>query len=117
MPIGGLLYKRLGEVEPYQTEDLGRFDITGQDSDRQVFKVPSLRNVAYTGPYLHDGSVQTLEEMVVLMAKHQLGKNVTPEQVSDIVTFLYALTGELPTELTAVPELPPNGPTTPTQLN
>ena len=116
-PIGGLLYKRLGEVEPYQTDDLGRFDVTGQESDIHVFKVPSLRNVAYTGPYLHDGSVQTLEEMVVLMAKHQLGKNVTPEQVTDIVTFLYALTGELPAELIAVPKLPPTDLNISTQLN
>ena len=119
VPVGGLLYKRLGEVEPYQTADQGRFDVTGQDSDRYVFKVPSLRNVAYTGPYLHDGSIQSLEEMVVLMAKHQLGKNVTSEQVTDIVTFLYALAGEIPAEMIAVPELPANGPNTPdpTQLN
>ena len=117
VPVGGLMYKRLGEIEPYQTTDLGRFDVTGEESDLYVFKVPSLRNVAYTGPYLHDGSIQTLEEMVVLMAKHQLGKNVRPEEVSDIVSFLYALTGELPADLIAIPALPPNGPNTITLFN
>ncbi len=104
--VGGLLYKKLGEVEPYPVEDLGRYLVTGLESDRHVFKVPSLRNAAATGPYLHDGSIATLEEMVVLMARHQLGKEVTPTQVDDIVAFIHSLTGEIPTAYIAPPPLP-----------
>jgi cytochrome c peroxidase len=73
-----------------------------------VFKVPGLRNIAVTGPYLHDGSIPTLESMVQLMVRDQLGKELNDEQVDDIVTFLRALTGELPAEYTAEPELPPD---------
>lgn len=111
--VGGLLYKKLGEIEPYPTEDVGRFAITGLDEDKYVFKVPSLRNVAKTGPYLHDGSIETLEEMVRLMARHQLGKQVTDNQVTDVVTFLNALTGDIPTAYIASPQLPESGPDTP----
>lgn len=104
--VGGLLYKKLGEVEPYPVEDTGRFLVTGVESDRYVFKVPSLRNAAETGPYLHNGSIETLEEMVVLMARHQLGKEVTEEQVTNIVAFINSLTGEIPREYAAPPPLP-----------
>lgn len=104
--VGGLLYKKLGEVEPYPIEDLGRYLVTGLESDRYVFKVPSLRNAAQTAPYLHNGSIQTLDEMVVLMARHQLGKQVTEQQVSDIVAFIGSLTGEIPTAYIAPPPMP-----------
>ncbi len=104
--VGGLLYKKLGEVEPYPIEDLGRYLVTGLESDRYVFKVPSLRNAAKTGPYLHNGSIQTLEEMVVLMARHQLGKQVTDQQVSDIIAFIDSLTGEIPTAYITPPPMP-----------
>ncbi|HRW08334.1 MAG TPA: cytochrome c peroxidase [Caldilineaceae bacterium] len=104
--VGGLLYKKLGEVEPYPIEDMGRYLVTGVESDRYVFKVPSLRNAAKTAPYLHNGSVATLEEMVVLMARHQLGKEVTDTQVADIVAFISSLTGEIPHEYIAPPPLP-----------
>ncbi|MEZ4680038.1 MAG: cytochrome c peroxidase [Caldilineaceae bacterium] len=104
--VGGLLYKKLGEVEPYPIEDLGRYLVTGLESDRYVFKVPSLRNAAMTGPYLHNGTIQTLDEMVVLMARHQLGKQVTDQQVADIVAFIQSLTGEIPTAYITPPPLP-----------
>lgn len=104
--VGGLLYKKLGEKEPYPIEDEGRFLVTGSEADRYVFKVPSLRNVTQTAPYLHDGSVATLEEMVVLMARHQLGKTVTDQQVAEIITFLRTLEGEIPTAYIAPPPLP-----------
>jgi cytochrome c peroxidase len=104
--VGGLLYKKLGEVEPYPIEDLGRYLVTGLESDRYVFKVPSLRNAAETGPYLHNGSIATLEEMVVLMARHQLGKDVTEQQVADIVAFIKSLTGALPHDYITPPPLP-----------
>ncbi|MFN8494077.1 MAG: cytochrome c peroxidase [Caldilineaceae bacterium] len=114
MTIGGQLYKKLGEKETFPTDDLGRFNVTKLEEDRYVFKVPSLRNVAKTAPYMHDGKIQTLEEMVKIMARYQLGKQVTDAQVADIVTFLNALTGELPSRpYIAQPVLPPNGPDTP----
>lgn len=113
MTVGGLVYKKIGEKEPFPTEDLGRFNVTGLDEDRYVFKVPSLRNVAKTGPYMHDGKINTLEEMVRIMARYQLGKSVTDAQVTDVVTFLNALTGDIPTAYIAPPPLPPSGPNTP----
>lgn len=104
--VGGLQFKKLGEKEPYPIEDVGRYAISNLESDKYVFKVPSLRNVAKTAPYLHDGSIQTLEEMVALMARYQLGRTVTPEQIADIVAFLHTLTGEIPREYVAPPALP-----------
>jgi len=111
-PVGGLLYKKLGEVKPYNTQDLGRFAITGDEQDKYVFKVQSLRNIAKTAPYLHDGSIQTLAEMVIIMARHQLGKELVQSQVEDIVTFLNTLTGDLPSDYIAPPPLPQSGPNT-----
>lgn len=106
--LGGGMYAKLGASEPYVTNDLGRYNVTQAEADKYSFKVPSLRNIAMTGPYLHDGSIPTLENMVQLMVRHQLGKELTLDQVNDIVTFLRSLTGELPGEYTAMPELPPN---------
>lgn len=112
--VGGQLYKKLGEKEPFPTNDLGRFSVTGLEEDRYVFKVPSLRNITKTAPYMHDGKIQTVEEMVKIMARYQLGKQVTDAQVADIVTFLNALTGDLPPRTyIAQPPLPQNGPDTP----
>jgi len=111
--VGGLLYKKLGEKEPFPTKDLGRFNVTGLEEDKYVFKVPSLRNIVKTGPYMHDGETNSLEEMVKIMARYQLGKKVTNTQVADIVTFLNALTGDLPMTYIAEPQLPKSGPDTP----
>jgi cytochrome c peroxidase len=111
--IGGGLYQKLGVIKPYPTEDLGRAEVTGEDADRQVFKVPSLRNIAKTGPYLHDGSIQQLDEMIRIMAEYQLGIPVDDAQVSAIRAFLESLTGEVDAELIAMPELPSSGPDTP----
>ena len=69
-----------------------------------MFKVPSLRNVEKTGPYLHDGSVATLEEMIEKMAKHQLGKDLNPPQVKKIASFLTSLTGDIPREYAKRPD-------------
>ena len=111
--VGGLFYKKLGEKIPYETDDPGRARVTGSDADRHVFKVASLRNVAQTAPYLHDGSIATLEEMVVLMARHQLGKEISEEQIERIVAFLEMLTGEIPADYITPPALPASGPDTP----
>ncbi|MFZ5910258.1 MAG: cytochrome-c peroxidase [Chloroflexota bacterium] len=109
--LGGATFEKLGAAEPYTTNDLGRYNVTKKDTDKYAFKVPSLRNIAQTGPYLHDGSIPTLDDMVQLMARHQLGEKLTLEQVDDIVTFLRLLTGELPpVDYTGMPELPPSPP-------
>jgi cytochrome c peroxidase len=111
--LGGQMYMKLGVVQPYETKDEGRFMVTQNEADRKVFKVPSLRNITETAPYLHDGSIATLPEMVGVMAKVQLGKELPPEQVQSIVAFLGALKADLPAERIAKPELPASGPNTP----
>lgn len=112
--IGGMLYHKLGLVKPWPgLKDDGRAKATKNESDKGFFKVPSLRNITKTGPYLHDGSVSELPVMVRMMAEHQLGKSLSDEDVKSIVTFLEALTGKLPEKLIAAPELPKSGPDTP----
>jgi cytochrome c peroxidase len=74
--------------------DLGRFNVTKDTADRHVFRVPSLRNVAVTAPYFHDGSAQTLEEAIGKMTKYQLGRTLPTEQIASIARFLRTLTGE-----------------------
>lgn len=112
--IGGAMYQKLGLVKAWpELKDQGRFEATHQDSDKHFFKVSSLRNVAETGPYLHDGSVQDLNEMVSKMAEHQLGKKLSPEETASIVTFLKSLTGTIPKDYIAQPQLPESGPKTP----
>jgi cytochrome c peroxidase len=76
--------------------DYGRFNVTHLEADRFVFRVPSLRNVALTAPYFHDGSAATLEQAVGTMAKYQLGQNLDASAVSQIVAFLKTLTGHAP---------------------
>jgi cytochrome c peroxidase len=112
--LGGGMYQKLGVVKSWDKDtDQGRFDVTGKDADRQFFKVPSLRNIAKTGPYFHNGSIEELDEAVRLMADHQLGVDIEDAQVSLIVAFLESLTGEIDTAYIAMPELPESSVTTP----
>jgi cytochrome c peroxidase len=111
--LGGSSFQKLGAVHPYPTEDVGRFAVTNLETDRYVFKVPSLRNVAKTAPYFHDGSVKTLPEAVRLMAHHQLGRELDEAAVADIAIFLESLTGRIGQRLSSQPQLPPSGPDTP----
>jgi cytochrome c peroxidase len=97
--IGGNLYARFGVFADVETsggpvQDLGRIRVTGAARDRHVFRVPSLRNVAATAPYFHDGRERTVEGAVELMAEAQLGRKLTREQTALIVRFLNTLTGE-----------------------
>jgi cytochrome c peroxidase len=94
--IGGQMYQKLGLVKPYPTKDLGRFEHTKSESDRYFFKVPSLRNIEKTAPYFHDGRVKTLEEAVKIMGEYQLGKNLSDQEVQEIVSFLRSLTASIP---------------------
>lgn len=99
--IGGNLYQKFGVFYNYIAErgdiskpDYGRMNTTNRQMDKFVFKVPSLRNVAVTAPYLHDGSVETLEEVISIMGKTQLGKTLTADEIFLIKQFLITLTGE-----------------------
>lgn len=92
--FGGSMYQKLGLVNPYPSADAGRFAVTKDPADSLMFKVPSLRNVAVTWPYFHDGSVRTLKEAIRLMAWHQVGKKLTDNEVASIEIFLKSLTNE-----------------------
>jgi len=105
--MGGRVYQKVGLVTAWPSAaDSGRTVVTRNPSDLFVFKVPSLRNVEKTGPYFHDGSVASLDEAVRLMAHHQLGKTLTPAQTGAIVTWLSALTGDIPVNYIAFPQKP-----------
>jgi cytochrome c peroxidase len=118
--VGGTMYQKLGLAKPWpKQDDLGRFEATKQEADKMFFKVPTLRNVAKTGPYFHDGGVATLEEAVKLMGRHQLAKELTDDDVSSIVTWLKALNGDIPKDYIteqkvpdAIPPAPKPGPVT-----
>jgi len=98
--LGGNMYQRFGVMGDYfegrttSTADLGRFNVTGREEDRHVFKVPSLRNVAVTAPYFHDGSANSLEEAVIVMGRYQLGRHLSGADVASISAYLRTLTGE-----------------------
>ena len=98
--IGGNMFQRFGVMDDYFADrgaitdaSLGRFNVTGREQDRHVFKVPSLRNVAVTAPYFHDGSVASLEQAIAIMARYQLGLALPDEEIEAIAAFLNSLTG------------------------
>jgi len=99
MNIGGNMFAKFGVFQSpnesrEEVSDNGRFGVTHRPQDMQVFRVPSLRNVAVTAPYFHDGRAPTLAVAVDTMAQVQLGKTLTPEEIDLIVQFLHTLTGE-----------------------
>lgn len=98
--LGGQRYEKIGRIHPYaNTKDKGRMAVTGNPQDEYVFKVQSLRNIALTAPYFHDGEAATLEDAIKQMGWLQLGRELNDSQVADIVAFLKSLskakTGEL----------------------
>ena len=106
--VGGTSFKKLGVLAPYKTESKveGRKEVTGKNTDRFVFKVPTLRNIELTYPYFHDGAVATLEEAVNKMGQLQLGIDFSTEENAKIVAFLKTLTGKQPDF--KLPTLPPS---------
>ncbi|HIP48352.1 MAG TPA: cytochrome-c peroxidase [Lutibacter sp.] len=103
--LGGNIYQKFGIYADYWTLtksekiDKGRFDVTKNEADMYVFKSQSLRNIAKTYPYFHDGSVGELEEAVKIMGKIQLNIDFTESEVKALVAYLNTLTGEIPVEL------------------
>jgi cytochrome c peroxidase len=107
--VGGNMFQRFGALNDYFADrvkagrplteaDNGRFNVTRKDQDRHLFKVPSLRNVAQTAPYFHDGSSATLEDAVDVMFRYQLGRSAPPDDKAAIVAFLKSLSGQPPKE-------------------
>ena len=99
--LGGNMFQKFGVIGNYfsdqgdfQEADLGRFNVTQNIADRHVFRVPSLRNVALTSPYLHNGTADSLEDAINVMVKYQLGRSIPAEHVTAIAQFLQSLTGE-----------------------
>lgn len=99
--LGATMFQRMGVFHTYYTdpndirsEDLGRYNVTGDERDKFYFKVPSLRNVEMTAPYFHDGSAETLEDAVKAMAHFQLGQTLSDEDTASLVAFLKSLTGD-----------------------
>ena len=111
--VGGNSYQKMGLVVPYKTANKaeGRIAVTGDEADRFVFKVPTLRNIELTYPYFHDGGAATLMEAVETMGRVQLGKTFTHGEKTKIVAFLKTLTGDQPSF--SLPILPPSSDKTP----
>lgn len=116
--VGGQMYQKFGitqdywnltgskEIELFKGRDKGRFQDTRNEADAFIFKVQQLRNVAVTPPYFHDGSVAELGDAVRIMAKLQLGRDLSGADVADLIAFLESLTGEVPAQFASVPNLP-----------
>jgi cytochrome c peroxidase len=94
--IGGNLYNKFGIFKDVNSSSLGRYNMTKRDSDKYVFKVPSLRNIALTAPYMHDGRFDTLSDAIVFMSQYQLGRYMEASEIDAIEAFLKTLTGEIP---------------------
>lgn len=94
--VGGNLYNKFGVMEDAKSKSLGRYAITKKESDKYYFKVPTLRNIEHTSPYLHDGRFTDLEDTVKFMAHYQLGRMVTDDEIEKIVSFLKSLNGKIP---------------------
>ncbi len=111
--LGGDSFQKFGLVkEPYwqftgsEAQDTGRFEVTAAESDKFIFRVPTLRNVEHTYPYFHDGSVDSLATAVQIMGIAQLGRELSAEENADIVAFLGSLSGEVDASARTLPILP-----------
>ncbi len=100
--IGGQSFEKMGLKGDYFKDrggeiteaDLGRYNVTKNEDDKHKFKVPLLRNIAVTPPYLHDGSTDDLQKVVNIMLKYQVGKQIPKIEEEKIAKFLMTLTGE-----------------------
>ncbi|MDH5598164.1 MAG: c-type cytochrome, partial [Cyclobacteriaceae bacterium] len=102
--LGGSLFQKFGlfgnywEYTKSEKIDNGRFDVTGEEFDKYMFKVPSLRNIEKTGPYFHDGSVADLKEAIKIMGVTQLNREISDQEAEKMITFLKTLTGTVKDE-------------------
>ncbi|MDZ7642000.1 MAG: cytochrome c peroxidase [Desulfurivibrio sp.] len=97
--LGGNSFQRIDIIKPRELdhEDLeDRYAVTGKPTDRGVFKVPTLRNIVLTAPYLHDGSAADLEQVLSTMARHGLGVELKDKQIHDLISFFNTLTAPRP---------------------
>ncbi len=95
--LGGNSFQKIGSIMPFEGAPLDdRYALTKNPKDRYVFKVPTLRNIALTAPYFHDGSVATLKEAIKKMAYYNLGTILSDQEIAALEAFLHTLTGELP---------------------
>ncbi len=96
--IGGNLYQKLGIIKPYPNNknQFGRYNVTKKQSDKYYFKVPTLRNIELTAPYLHDGSAAKIEDVIKVMIEYQTGRISSKEDILNIKSFLLTLTGDRP---------------------
>lgn len=103
--LGGNMFQKFGVMDDYfankneTVNNLGRYNVTKQTQDKHVFKVPSLRNVAVTAPYFHDGSIKSLSEAISIMGYYQLGQKLADKDIEQLRSFLESLTGEWQGEL------------------
>ncbi len=108
--LGGNMFQKFGvhynywEFTSSDPVDKGRAKETDKEIDNYVFKVPSMRNVTRTHPYFHDGSIDSLEESIKIISKVNLNRDLTEQEVAGIVSFLQALTGEIPPDMAKAPE-------------
>ena len=108
--IGGANMQRFGIFTDYRTltrsrvDDEGKLRITGDTKDKDVFKVPGLRNVEKTYPYFHDGSITSLDSTIKIMGKAELNKSFKESEVKSIVAFLKTLTGDIRADAKKIPD-------------
>jgi cytochrome c peroxidase len=105
--VGGTMFQKVGAVVPWPNQkDQGRSAVTGVAGDRMVFKVPSLKNIAKTAPYFHDGSASHLEIAIQMMGRHQLGIELADDEAKAIAEWMRSMTGEIDRAYVGAPELP-----------
>lgn len=111
--VGGTSYQKMGIIKKFQTSNkaIGLAGVTHKDSDKYMFKVPTLRNIELTYPYFHDGATRSLKQAVNIMGEIQLSRQFTDDESDKIVAFLKTLTGDAPAF--DLPQLPPSVAETP----
>lgn len=107
--LGGNSFQKIGILNPFPSNNkqTDRSQVTGEDLDKNVYKVPTLRNIEQTAPYFHDGSSETLLETLEAMSSFNLGLKLTTAEAQSLIAFLCSLTGKRPGILAAAPEAAP----------
>lgn len=107
--MGGQMFQKFGLYEDYwkhtesETIDLGLYETNQDETDKYFFKVPGLRNIEYTYPYFHDGSVEDLNKAVEIMAELQTANDLSKREIEELVAFLKSLSADVPEEVKRSP--------------